>query len=143
MLRFMNINPSEITEVCIPFMQETHLEEIEMLNALYAMFERVRQGEDVPELAEKITAIAEHTHAHFERENEKMRELNFPPYAVHKQVHDEYLNAMDEVIATWQASDDLSPIISFFEQETPAWMKQHISTMDFVTANFFAMAEGR
>jgi hemerythrin len=137
----MNINPCEITEVCIPFMQETHLEEIDMLNALYILFDRIRQGEDVPELVDKIQSIAAHTHAHFERENTKMRELNFPPYAVHKQVHDEYLNTMDHVIAAWLESKDITPLINFFENETPEWMKQHISTMDFVTANFFAMVD--
>jgi len=137
----MKINPSDITEVCIPFMQETHLEEIDMLNTLYDLFECFRQGKEVPELAGQVQAIAEHTHAHFERENEKMRALNFPPYSVHKQVHDEYLSRMDDTILTWQASKDITPLISFFEQETPAWMQQHISTMDFVTANFFAMVE--
>jgi len=139
----MKINPSDITEVAIPSMQETHLEEIAMLNALCDLFALIKQGEEPLGLLEKVTAIATHTHAHFEHENEKMRELNFPPYAAHKKVHDEYLNAMDGVIATWQASGDIAPLITFFEHETPAWMKQHISTMDFATANFFAVIENQ
>jgi hypothetical protein len=42
----MRINPSDITEVATPCMQETHLEEIAMFNELYVLFERFRQGED-------------------------------------------------------------------------------------------------
>jgi hemerythrin len=70
-----------------------------------------------------------------------MRASNFPPYAVHKQAHGEYLNTMDNVIVAWQESKDIAPLIYFFEQETPAWMQQHIPTMDFVAANFFTMVE--
>jgi len=137
----MNINPSDITEVATPFMQETHMEEIAMLNELYDLFEQTREGIETPSLADKIDAIVVHTHEHFERENEKMFVLNFPPYAVHKQVHDEHLKELDNVVDTWKKDGDLKPLFAFFEITTPAWMKQHISTMDFVTANFFAMVE--
>ncbi len=137
----MKINPSDITEVATPFMQETHLEEIAMLNELYDLFDQVRQGLETPALAQKIDAVVVHTHAHFERENEHMFVLNFPPYAVHKQVHDEHLQALDHVVGTWKKDENIEPLFVFFEDTTPAWMKQHISTMDFVTANFFAMVE--
>jgi hemerythrin len=138
----MKLNPSEIPEVAMPFMQEAHLEEVAMLNELYDLFDKSRQGEEVSGLAEKIEALVVHTHAHFERENEKMLALSFPPYPVHKQAHDEYLNDMDAVVAAWRESGELVPVMVFFEEATPAWLQQHISTMDFVTANFFAMCEG-
>ena len=135
----MKLNPYDITEVAMPFMQETHLEEIEMLNALYILFEKSRNGAQVAELASTIEAIAKHTHEHFERENAQMLAQNFPPYPIHKQAHDQHLDELDEVITTWRASGDLAPVMTFFEITTPEWMKQHISTMDFVTANFFVM----
>lgn len=138
----MKLNPSDIPEVAIAFMQETHLEEIAMLNALYVLFDKSRAGEEIPELTNQLEAIVAHTHAHFERENEKMVELNFPPYPMHKQVHDEYLNELDDMLETWHKDNDLTPVIVFFEVTTPQWLKQHIATMDFVTANFFAMVEG-
>ena len=75
----MKINPSDITEVAMPFMQETHLEEIEMLNALYILFEKSKNGEQIAELPSTIDAIVKHTHEHFERENAQMLALNFPP----------------------------------------------------------------
>ncbi len=126
----------------MPFMQATHLEEIEMLNELYELFEKKRHGEQLPQLAEKIEAVAAHTHAHFERENEQMVLHGFPPYPVHKQAHDEHLNELDDVIAAWRLDGDLAPVMTFFEITTPKWMQQHISTMDFVTANFLLMKEG-
>ena len=138
----MNINPSDIPEVAVTFMQDTHMEEVAMLNALYVLFDKHRAGEETPELAAQLDAIVQHTHAHFERENEKMLALNFPPYPVHKQVHDEYLEQLDTVVNTWKETQDLAPVFTFFELTTPQWLNQHISTMDYVTANFFKMAEG-
>jgi len=137
----MKINPSDITEVATPFMQKTHLEEVAMLNELYELFDQARQGLETASLADKIDAVVDHTHAHFERENEQMFVLNFPPYAIHKQVHDGHLKQLDDVVNTWKKDGDLTPLFTFFEVTTPTWMKQHISTMDFVTANFFAMVE--
>ncbi len=137
----MKINPDDITEVAIPFMQQTHLEEVAMLNGLYSAFENVRHGEEVADLSMQIEALVKHTHAHFERENEQMIALNFPVYHVHKHAHDEQLKALDAVIAAWRDNGDLTPVMTFLEITTPAWMKQHISTMDFVTANFFVMCE--
>lgn len=135
----MKLNPSDIPEVSIPFMQKTHLEEVEMLNELYALFE---QDQSSPELGEKIEALVVHTHAHFTREEEKMLELNFPAYPMHKQAHDEYLDEFDALVADWRSSGDLAPVALFLQHSTPTWLQQHISTMDFVTANFFAMCEG-
>ncbi|OIO68772.1 MAG: hemerythrin [Zetaproteobacteria bacterium CG12_big_fil_rev_8_21_14_0_65_55_1124] len=138
----MKLNPSDIPEVAMPFMQQTHLEEVAMLNELYTLFDRLGEGEDVPQLAGKLEALAEHTHAHFAREEEKMLELDFPPYPMHKQAHDEYLAGFDALLDAWRASGDVAPLADFLQHSTPDWMQQHIGCMDFVTARFFAMSEG-
>ena len=137
----MMLNPSDIPEVAMPFMQQTHLEEVAMLNELYDLFERAEQGEQVLELADKIELLFEHTHAHFAREEEKMQALNFPPYPIHKQAHDQFLQDFTAVIVHWRESGDVAPVSGFLRQVTPVWMQQHIATMDFVTANFFAIHE--
>jgi len=113
-----------------------------MLNELYTLFDRLGEGEDVPQLAGKLEALAEHTHAHFAREEEKMLELDFPPYPMHKQAHDEYLAGFDALLDAWRASGDVAPLADFLQHSTPDWMQQHIGCMDFVTARFFAMSEG-
>ena len=65
-----------------------------MFNKLYDAFDQARQGLETASLADKIDAVVEHTHVHFERENEKVFALNFPPYAIHKQ--------LDDVVNTWK-----------------------------------------
>ncbi|MDQ7057243.1 MAG: hemerythrin family protein [Ghiorsea sp.] len=120
-------------------MQNTHVEEVAML---YVLFDKHDAGEETPELAAQLETIVVHTHAHFERENEKMIALNFPPYTVYKQVHDEYLEPLDTVVITWTASQDLAPVFTFFELATPQWLNQHSSTMDYMNTNFFKIDEG-
>ena len=137
----MKLNPSDIPEVAMPFMQQTHLEEVAMLNALYELFDKLADGEDVPQLSGELEALAAHTHAHFSREEEKMLALNFPPYPIHKHAHDEYLAEFDALLDDWRKSGDVAPVADFLQNSTPDWMQQHIGCMDFVTANFFAMAE--
>ena len=135
----LQLKASEFSQMSTPFMQDTHEEEITMLNELYRLFARVRNGEEALQLEEKVDTLVKHTHDHFERENEQMRIHHFPPYLIHKQVHDQHLAEMDEVVAKWKRSGDIKPLMTFFEETTPEWMRQHISTMDFVTANFLAM----
>jgi len=75
---------------------------------------------------------------HFEREERLMEQINFPPYPVHKSAHDEVLEATREVVASWKKQPDADLLESFFLQQLPPWLEQHISTMDFVTARFLA-----
>lgn len=135
------IDKSDIPTVAMPFMQATHMEEVALLNELYLLFEAYEAGQHVPDLAEKIEALSSHTDAHFKREEESMVALGFPPYPIHKQAHDDYLNDFNAVLADWRSSGDLAALMLFLKETTPAWMIQHISTMDVVTANFFAMCE--
>lgn len=137
----MIIDENDIPKVAMPFMHETHLEEVALLNALYLLLEKYEQGVRVPELGEKIEALLAHTYAHFKREEESMIALNFPPFPVHKQAHDDYLKDFNAVVGEWRSSGDVAAFSLFLRETTPAWMQQHIATMDFVTANFFAMCE--
>lgn len=137
----MHIDVNDIPEVSMRFMHDTHLEEVLLLNEIYVMFDRYKQGDDVAGLAEKIEALSLHTHEHFKREEEHMIRLNFPPYPVHKQAHDDYLQAFDAVLDDWRLTFDVAAVALFLTETTAVWMQQHISTMDFVTANFFASCE--
>jgi len=132
---------NEIPNVAMPFMQETHLEEVALINALFLLLDKYEQGEHVPELGEKIEALLVHTYEHFKREEESMVALGFPPYSVHKQAHDDYLKGFNAVVTDWHSSGDVATFNLFLRETTPAWMMQHIATMDFVTANFFTMCE--
>ena len=67
-----------------------------------------------------------------------MRELNFPPYTIHKGEHDNALKRMHEVLENWERHRDVQGLKMYLIEEVPAWLTQHIQTMDTVTAMFFS-----
>jgi len=137
----MRLNPADIPEVSMQFMHDVHLEEVDMLNELYDLLDEAEKGGDAPELEEKVDALLSHTIAHFAGEDEKMQELHFPPYIVHKHEHDRLLEEYTTVVEQWKDSGELAPLAEYLRVALPAWIMNHISTMDYVTANFFAMHE--
>ncbi|NOR55134.1 MAG: hypothetical protein GQ531_02895 [Sulfurovum sp.] len=137
----MLIEESDLPMVAMDFMNEVHKEEAELINAL---FERVLAYEaDASEananaITEKYQEWYTHTLAHFKGEEDKMVELKFPPYPLHKQEHDIAVQRMDEVFADWQQSKNAQSLKMYLIEELPRWLIQHISTLDVVTARFFS-----
>ena len=137
----MLIEEAEMPMVAMDFMNEVHKEEAELINIL---FEKVLAYEaDASEVnANAITTQYQewytHTLAHFKGEEDKMIELKFPPYPLHKQEHDNALKRMDEVLAHWQQSKNAQSLKMYLIEELPTWLVQHVGTLDIVTARFFS-----
>jgi len=135
----MRISIDDFTEVPYSPMQEVHLEEIEMMNAVYKLLEAVESDSgDRLLLTEKLDELLLHTREHFANEERLMREYNFPPYQMHKGSHDLFLADMEQMLMDWKSNHKIAPVGQFLRSELPSWMKQHIATMDFVTAGFLA-----
>ncbi|MGV6859270.1 MAG: hemerythrin family protein [bacterium] len=136
----MSVIPvSSIPSVAADFMNDVHLEEVEMINALHDLIlENQGGGSNEQEISDALSAVLEHTREHFAREERFMQEGHFPPYSVHKAEHDAFLKDFEEVEKHWLAERDLGAVSLFLEETLPAWLNQHISTMDFVTARFLS-----
>lgn len=134
------INKQELPQVAAQFMNDVHDEDIDIINELYAL---IQKYESDPTLVNEELLNAqyqkwfEHTVAHFKGEEEKMLELNFPPYPMHKGEHENALQVMDDVFRTWQSSKDIDVLKNYISQELPEWLRNHIQTMDTITAMFF------
>ena len=136
----MLLEKQDIPIVAMDFMNTVHYEEIEMINALFALllaYEREPNRDNKIALIDKYKAWTEHTISHFQGEEVKMRELNFPPYLAHKGEHDKELARMQEVFDQWQKSDDIKILKAYCIEELPTWLIQHIQSMDTITAIFF------
>lgn len=134
------IDKNDLPEVAMEFMNDVHNEDVDIINDLYAL---VLRYEDEPNKAnekllnEKYEEWFSHTIEHFKNEEEKMLELNFPPYQIHKSEHENALYMMDKVYRFWQDSKEIAILRQYLSQELPPWLLQHIQTMDTVTAMFF------
>ena len=128
----MLIRQEELPMVALASMNDTHLEDIIMLNELAKLIE----DEKVEEISGKLDAMLSHTVELFAAEEMMMQEKGFPAYSMHKAEHDRALAQMKEIVESWKKHKELDVLRHYIEGIMPAWLVQHVSTMDTVTARF-------
>lgn len=136
----MLIDKQALPMVAMDFMNEVHLEDVDIINEL---FEQILDYENDPtqlnkqKIEQLYTKWFEHTVNHFKGEEVEMEAKNFPPYPVHKGEHTYALNRMEEVLQEWKNANDIKILKEYFIEELIPWLTNHIQTMDTVTAMFF------
>jgi len=134
------ISQNNIPQVAMAFMNDVHKEDVDIINDLYDLIETYIQNkneENTLAIDRQYEAWYEHTLDHFEGEEIKMLELNFPPYAMHKGEHEKALAQMEHFYRTWKESRDIDNLKQYISVEIPMWLSNHIQTMDTITAMFF------
>ncbi len=134
------LSQNAIPKVAMAFMNDVHAEDIDIINDLYDLIEAYSK-----EASEKAAAVVdkqyeawyEHTLDHFEGEEIKMLELNFPPYSMHQGEHEKALARMEAVYRQWRKTRDITSLQQYICEEIPLWLRNHIQTMDTMTAMFF------
>ena len=124
-------------------MQETHEEEIAILNAvdklaiLYSM-----KKVELSELEAKLDEYLVHVKVHFANEERLMKKYDFHAYEMHKMTHDMFLMDISLSIKQWKNSGDIDKVIRFV-RKSPEWIVMHINTVDAPTSAYIAhkMAE--
>ena len=136
----MRLDANVIPQVAVASMHNVHVEEVGMINAIYEMLEDIEAGGGGQAgLTESLDALLDHTREHFAGEEALMERHHFPPYPVHKAAHDAFLHDMEQMVCSWKSEQELEAVLEFMQDALPIWIMDHISTMDFVTANFVAM----
>ena len=133
------LTPDNIPLVSIDFMNHTHQEEVALVNALSEKLQIEQEDINPGEISELLAQWLSHTEAHFQRENELMIEIDFPPYLVHSGEHENALNVMRSVINAWQQSGNIQQLSDYVFKQWPEWFMAHVNSMDTVTANFAKM----
>ncbi len=138
----MLIDHSDIPQVDMDFMNEVHKEDVDIINTI---FEHILDYDESEESAKIIddhyNQWIEHTVVHFQNEEIKMQKMRFPPYLAHKGEHDRALQEMRNLFSHWQQQRDIKVLKIYFIETLPAWLQTHITTMDTVTARFFATGQ--
>lgn len=119
-------------------MQETHEEEIKILNEV----EKLATGyiinkSNLSQLEAKLDEYIAHVKEHFANEERLMRKYDFPSYEMHKTAHDMFLNDINYAIKQWKNSGDVKKVINFIFK-SPEWIILHINTVDAPTAVYIA-----
>jgi len=136
----MLIDKQDLPIVDMNFMNEVHIEDIEIINEIFRLIlvcETTPNETNQQNIEIQYKKWFNHTVDHFQGEEIKMKELSFPPYEFHKGEHDKALAEMNAVFKQWQESKDIKILKIYFIEVLPNWLIQHIQSMDAVTATFF------
>jgi len=126
------ITQEQLPMVAMPSMNDTHLEDILMINRL----SNAITAQDAKETQSIFAELVEHTIAHFSGEEEMMREKMFPPYPVHKGEHDRALDELKAVAKHFEEHQDFASASRYIDGTLTPWLINHIETLDTVTAMF-------
>lgn len=124
-----------IPHVALDFMNNTHFEELELLDSLGKLIE---QG-DKAGITRSLSTWLEHTQAHFARENELMIDIGFPMIAMHSGEHGRVLAELEMIITSWQQDNDIDLLSEYVFIAWPKWFENHVNSMDMITAQFAVM----
>ena len=128
----------QVEEMSVEEMQQTHENEIKILNAIDNLAISYDRGEvTLDELEQKINEYVEHVHMHFANEEQLMQKYDFPSYDMHKTAHDMFLEELETAMKYWKRYDKITKITDFIRR-TPEWIVLHVNTVDVPTANYLA-----
>jgi len=138
------LDAENIPRVEINFMNDTHVEELEVVNHLGSLISAYQEknehnDNEVTQISQALKAWLDHTIPHFERENDLMQETGFPAYAIHAQEHEIALNRMKAIIQTWEQDQDINILADYVFTQWPTWFNGHVNSMDMMTAKFAKM----
>lgn len=128
----MLMRQEELPMVALASMNDTHLEDLIMINTLSQLI----TDNDVEKIGLMLDQMVEHTVQHFAQEEQMMLEKNFPAYQMHKNEHERALVEMKNVNLQWKQDKNTAVLQNYIEVVMPAWLVQHVRTMDTVTAQF-------
>lgn len=142
------IQPEEVPELPVPFMNEDHRREIGLVNDVAAALD-ARAGVGVGALpaalepvVERLALLAVQMREHFLHEEAAMRVSRFPGYAVHRAEHDRVLAQMDREARAFRDDGDAARLARYLFEGLPAWYRGHVRAMDAEAARHLAAMGG-
>jgi len=117
-------------------MNDVHQKEIELIEDLYSSI----LDKDIDAITPKFDIVIEDIKAHFESEEIKMKQYNFPAFFKHKMAHTKVLMEVGDVRKTWEQEKNPEFLQDYFENSFRPWLARHLQTMDTVTAQFLKQA---
>ena len=130
------INLDDITLVNFDEINAVHIEEVELLNKLYALLNAKEKEEK--KILLSLNELLLHVREHFANEERLMKESYYPTLSMHKAEHGKIINEMQMQIMEFRNRKDYELLREYFEEEIPTWLNQHIRSMDIILADYLS-----
>ena len=129
------INQDDLPLVSYESMNETHFEEIAIINSL---LEQINTQADYNTLSTTLEKLLHHMQQHFSSEEELMKSSHYPSLNMHKADHDKVLNQARYAEMEWRNKKDIEALNEYLKEELIPWLDQHIKAMDTPMADFIS-----
>ena len=127
------INQNDLALVTLQSMNETHFEEVAIINSLLA---QIDIQADYDTLCITLDKLLAHMLQHFSGEEELMRNHHYPSLNMHKADHDKVLNQARYAEMQWRNKKDVEALKEYIEDDVVVWLDQHIKAMDTPMADY-------
>lgn len=128
----------QLEEMSVEQMQQTHEDEIKILNEIDSLaVDHQFKRATLEELESKIEEYIDHVKMHFANEEKLMQTYDFPSYVMHKTAHDMFLEDLMHSVNQWKRYENVEKIVNFVRR-APEWIYLHVNSVDAPTANFLA-----
>ncbi|MDR3161296.1 MAG: bacteriohemerythrin [Spirochaetaceae bacterium] len=113
--------------VGIPLVDDQHKELIRLTNTLY---ESCLQGDEAARASfkEAIRATVEYVKFHFGAEEQILKNVNYPGFAIHKKEHEEFVKQVLEEVKNFEEGKKFVP--NLFVRFLRDWTLTHIAVSD-------------
>ncbi|PHS76858.1 MAG: hemerythrin [Rhodospirillaceae bacterium] len=126
-LKVTQIEWNDGLKLGLGFQDQDHEEAIALMNAMQTCSDA-----DFPAA---FAAHTEHLAAHLARENELMERIGFFAKDMHMGEHERVLAEVADMQAKIDAGD-IATVRAYVENDLPQWFKDHLGSMDMMTAQF-------
>lgn len=120
----------QLPMVAIPSMNDTHLEEMIIINNL----DTAIANSDVEAISALLNELLEHSTIHFANEEAIMQETQYPDYQSHKSEHDRHLQELGSLVSYFERTRDPKAMYAYSKGNLTPWRIHHIQTMDTLMA---------
>ncbi len=127
------INRENIPLVSLESMNETHFEEVKIINEL---LNQLNAKADFDIVSKNLEELLEHMQQHFVSEEKLMQEVHYPSLNMHKADHNKVHNEARYAEMQWRNKKDVKDLRWYIEEELIPWLDQHIKAMDIPMADF-------
>lgn len=107
-------------------MDDEHKTIVDLMNKLY---DHNAAGAGKPELEKIIGELAKYTLLHFSDEEAYMESIAYPELAVHKKIHQQLIQKLEEHVANYKAAPGRALPTEFFIF-LQTWLRAHIMGVD-------------
>lgn len=121
--------------VTLDSMNETHFEEVEIINSLLS---QIDAKADYDTLCVTFDKLLQHMQEHFSGEEKLMKDAQYPSLNMHKADHDKVLNQARYAEMQWRNKKDIEALNEYLIEELIPWLDIHIKAMDTPMADFLS-----